>query len=106
MKRSETKAKKDEERQRKKEELQKRKAERLLNSNSKKRKKNTTCTINRIRCNNCEEEMTSDTEINDLKNIGCDNCPAWYHLKCTEFAGDIYENVYNKKILCQICKNK
>lgn len=30
--------------------------------------------------------MTSDTEINDLKNIGCDNCPAWYHLKCTYFA--------------------
>lgn len=105
LKRLEIKAKKEEEKQKKKEENQKRKAEMLLNSNnSKKKKNNRTCTINRIRCNNCEEEMTSDTEINDLKNIGCDNCPAWYHLKCTEFAGDMYENIYNKKFLCQICK--
>ncbi|CAG9782549.1 unnamed protein product [Diatraea saccharalis] len=105
LKRLEIKARKEEEKQKKKEEKQKRKAEMLLNSNkSKKKKNNRACTINRIRCNNCEDEMTSDTEINDLKNIGCDNCPAWYHLKCTEFAGDMYENIYNKKFLCQMCK--
>lgn len=45
------------------------------------KKKSTTCTVNRIRCDSCEEELTNDTDINDLKNIGCDNCPAWYHLK-------------------------
>lgn len=75
-------------RNKKKEAVQKRKAETLLNSNkSKKKKNNKTCTINRLSCNNCEEEMISDVETNDLKNIGCDNCPARYHLKCTEFAG-------------------
>lgn len=70
------------------------------------KKKSTTCTVNRIRCDSCEEELTNDTDINDLKNIGCDNCPAWYHLKCTIFAGEDYENVYNKEFVCPTCNNK
>lgn len=70
------------------------------------KKKSTTCTVNRIRCDSYEEELTNDTDINDLKNIGCDNCPAWYHLKCTIFAGEDYENVYNKEFVCPTCNNK
>lgn len=40
------------------------------------KKKSTTCTVNRIRCDSCEEELTNDTDINNFKNIDCDNCPA------------------------------
>lgn len=108
IKRLEAKEKKEIEMRKKKEQLQKkRKAEKLLNlKHNKKQKKNMTTTENKIRCYNCEEEMTSDTEINDYKNVGCDSCPAWYHLKCTEFAGELYENVCNKHFQCQSCINK
>lgn len=63
---------------------------------------NTTCRVNKLTCRNCEDESNSDTEINDLEDTGCDSCPSWYHLKCTEFAGNIYESTFIEKFACQI----
>lgn len=109
------KRKRLEAKEKKKAELQKRKAERTMRTmtNKKqkltKKKKNTvneTDTKKKIKCGECDDEMISDTETNDLKNIGCDLCPAWYHLKCTEFSGNIYENVLNLKFVCHKCKYK
>lgn len=37
----------------------------------------------KIQCAGCEEELISDVEEDADKNIGCDICPKWFHLKCT-----------------------
>nr|CAI5843652.1 unnamed protein product [Callosobruchus analis] len=99
QKRKEGLQRRREELQKKKANSQKRKTETLLKPTQLKKKKANTVT--NFKCNNCEEDMTSDTEINDLKNTGCDECPAWYHLKRTEFAGELYENICNEKFICQ-----
>ncbi|CAG9820685.1 unnamed protein product [Phaedon cochleariae] len=39
------------------------------------------------KCATCSLDIDSDTEDNDLKNIGCDRCPNWFHLKCSPFQG-------------------
>ena len=33
-------------------------------------------------CASCEEELISDVEEDEDKNIGCDICPKWFHVKC------------------------
>lgn len=38
-----------------------------------------------VKCSACNEALVSDIEDDDEKNIGCDECPRWYHMKCTEF---------------------
>ncbi|KAJ8930164.1 hypothetical protein NQ314_017060 [Rhamnusium bicolor] len=60
----------------------------------------------RIRCSRCEDELISDTEDNDLKNIGCDKCTNWYHLKCTGFKGKLYEEVAFSDFICGLCIKK
>uniref|UniRef100_A0A2H1VYN5 SFRICE_031947 n=1 Tax=Spodoptera frugiperda TaxID=7108 RepID=A0A2H1VYN5_SPOFR len=37
----------------------------------------------KIHCAGCEEELISDVEEDADKNIECDICPKWFHLKCT-----------------------
>lgn len=55
------------------------------------------------KCANCNLEMESDKEDNDLKNLGCDKCPKWYHLKYTPYASCIYEEIANKNFICSFC---
>lgn len=31
-----------------------------------------------------EEELEGETEIEDEKNIGCDECTNWFHIKCID----------------------
>nr|CAH7740422.1 unnamed protein product [Callosobruchus chinensis] len=45
----------------------------------------------KIKCVKCTEDLISDTEDDSEKNIGCDFCTKWYHLKCTEFMDLAYE---------------
>lgn len=54
-------------------------------------------------CASCDLTLDSDTEDNDLKNIGCDSCPNWYHLKCTEFQGCNFSDVENLSFICDFC---
>ncbi|KAJ8929563.1 hypothetical protein NQ314_017726 [Rhamnusium bicolor] len=51
----------------------------------------------KIRCAACEEELESDTEADGDKNIGCDICPRWYHLKCSEFRHLSYDEAAIKE---------
>lgn len=32
----------------------------------------------------CDIILESDEEEYNLKSIGCDKCPRWFHLKCVE----------------------
>lgn len=54
-------------------------------------------------CANCNEQLDSDAEDDPEKNIGCDNCSAWFHLKCTEYVGLPFEEICNKDFLCFKC---
>ncbi|KAJ8941826.1 hypothetical protein NQ314_010268 [Rhamnusium bicolor] len=47
------------------------------------------------KCSNCDE-LDSDTNENDLKNVGCDKCSRRFHLKCTDFYGQLNEDIINK----------
>lgn len=56
-----------------------------------------------IRCTSCSEILESDAEEDEEKNIGCDYCTRWYHLKCTEFIGMAYEEAAEKDYRCDLC---
>lgn len=58
---------------------------------------------NKIKCASCEEELQSDTEMEDEKNIGCDKCSNWFHMKCTEFCGMLYEEAAAQDYICFRC---
>ncbi|KAK9751722.1 hypothetical protein QE152_g4791 [Popillia japonica] len=58
----------------------------------------------RIKCSLCEDDLYSDTEEDSEKNIGCDYCPRWYHLRCTEFAACTYDEVATRDFTCDVCK--
>lgn len=47
-------------------------------------------TTTKIKCEQGNEDMISDTEMLKFKNIGYDQCPVWYYLKCTKFVGKPY----------------
>ena len=38
--------------------------------------------VKKLQCIVCENDLISDIEEEQLKNIGCDHCYRWYHLKC------------------------
>nr|CAI5818622.1 unnamed protein product [Callosobruchus analis]CAI5818749.1 unnamed protein product [Callosobruchus analis] len=59
----------------------------------------------RINCFLCEDELYSDAEEDSEKNIGCDYCTRWYHLRCTEYAEFSYEDVANRDYRCEMCKD-
>lgn len=44
-------------------------------------------------CGTCDEDLDTDTEDDGLKNVGCDSCPKWFHLKCTIFKDLSYNEV-------------
>lgn len=52
--------------------------------------------VDRIKCAECEEILISDVEDDGERNIGCDKCIRWYHLKCTNFVGLSYLAVKDK----------
>ncbi|KAJ8953396.1 hypothetical protein NQ318_023513, partial [Aromia moschata] len=55
-----------------------------------------------IKCSSCNDELISDTEDDSEKNIGCDECPRWFHMKCTAFCGLPYSEAANKDYICLI----
>lgn len=55
------------------------------------------------KCGICEEELESDTEYENEKNVGCDLCPRWYHLGCTKFTGSSYSEISNLDFICDFC---
>ncbi|CAK1579754.1 unnamed protein product [Parnassius mnemosyne] len=57
----------------------------------------------RVDCALCHDILISDTEEDSEKNIGCDFCTTWYHLRCTDFVGLKYEEVQNKPFKCNTC---
>lgn len=59
--------------------------------------------ISRILCSACDEELISDIEEDDLKNVGCDRCIRWFHLMCTEFVGLPYDEVVERDFTCSYC---
>lgn len=59
---------------------------------------------NKIRCASCEDILESDTEEEDLKNVGCDACPRWYHLKCSHFRNERYEIAAASDFMCDFCR--
>lgn len=57
----------------------------------------------KILCSKCEEELISDIEDNDEKNVGCDSCIRWFHLKCTPFSGKLFEEIEDEIFACENC---
>ena len=57
-------------------------------------------TVERVKCSECDDTLISDVEDNDEKNIGCDKCIRWYHLKCTRFVGLSYLEAKDKSFEC------
>lgn len=56
-----------------------------------------------INCATCLDPLISDAEDEDDMNIGCDKCPLWFHMKCTEFYGISYEEASLKDYICFKC---
>nr|CAI5853559.1 unnamed protein product [Callosobruchus analis] len=56
-----------------------------------------------IYCAACDEELHSDTDDEDDKNIGCDSCTKWFHLRCTELFGMPFEEAAEKDYNCFTC---
>ncbi|KAJ8965350.1 hypothetical protein NQ314_004204 [Rhamnusium bicolor] len=54
------------------------------------------------KCDICQD-LESDTEIENEKNVGCDLCPRWYHLGCTKFTGLSYSQISNLDFTCDFC---
>lgn len=58
----------------------------------------------KVKCSLCDEVLFSDAEEDSEKNIGCDICPRWYHLRCTAFGGMKYEDASIMDYACDLCK--
>ncbi|CAG4946140.1 unnamed protein product [Colias eurytheme] len=56
--------------------------------------------VNRLKCPECDDVLISDVEDDNEKNIGCDKCDRWYHLKCTRFVGLSYLDVKDTSFEC------
>lgn len=56
-----------------------------------------------IKCDACDGELISDVEEDEEKNIGCDLCTRWFHLRCTDFIGFSYNEVATKYYTCYAC---
>lgn len=54
-------------------------------------------------CDQCANILNSDTEDDENKNVGCDFCTKWFHLKCTDFIGLTYDDVKDKPFKCNTC---
>lgn len=58
----------------------------------------------KLLCTLCDDELISDTEEDEDKNIGCDICPRWYHLKCTDMSHLSYREAALKEYICDMCR--
>lgn len=56
-----------------------------------------------MKCAECDDVLISDVEDDDEKNIGCDKCIRWYHLKCTRFLGLSYSEAKDNSFECDLC---
>lgn len=54
-------------------------------------------------CGQCTNILNSDTEDDENKNVGCDFCTKWFHLKCTDFIGLTYDDIKDKPFKCNMC---
>lgn len=50
--------------------------------------------------------MDTVAEDDALKNVGCDTCPKWFHLKCTSMKELAYDDVFGLDFVCNSCKDK
>lgn len=55
-------------------------------------------------CAVCEEDLDSDAEMENEKNVGCDLCARWFHLGCTKFTGSKYDEVSKLDFTCDFCE--
>lgn len=99
---------KEEEKLLKRTEIEKRKEQRAQKREAVLFTKNQRKNLKKVRklkqtCGKCNEDLISDIEDDDLKNIGCDDCPRWYHLKCTTFCGISYNEVATREFKCDLC---
>lgn len=56
-----------------------------------------------VKCSECGDVLISDTKDDDEKNIGCNKCIRWYHLKCTRLVGFTYLEAKDKSFECDLC---
>lgn len=98
--------------ERKRELAKRKKSENLMGGKKKRKAKQNkiseelkTALVARIKqkCGSCQDELDSDAEEDCDKNIGCDTCPRWFHLKCTKLAGQAYEDAMNLDFYCNLC---
>lgn len=61
------------------------------------------CSKQPILCSLCDEALVSEAEEDSEKNIGCDHCIRWYHLKCSRFFGMPYAEAAVKDYKCELC---
>lgn len=57
-------------------------------------------------CGTCDEDLDTDAEDDGLKNVGCDSCPKWFHLKCTDFKNIAYDEVIHMDFVCKACNDQ
>ncbi|XP_065363191.1 uncharacterized protein LOC135956584 [Calliphora vicina] len=57
-------------------------------------------------CGTCKEDLDTDAEDDGLKNIGCDICPQWFHLKCTNLKELPYDDVMGIDFVCIACNDQ
>ncbi|XP_030767162.1 uncharacterized protein LOC115890938 [Sitophilus oryzae] len=56
------------------------------------------------KCRNCSEELNSDLdEEEEVRHIGCDNCPNWFHFKCINAENKNYTEVATAYFKCDLC---
>lgn len=80
--------------------IKRKKVERQVNKENRLRKK--PIKKKKEKCN-CFEELHSDIEEEELKNIGCDSCARWFHLKCTPMFALTYSEASQKDFVCSHC---
>lgn len=70
----------------------------------KKRKILTTKTAKKnIKCSECSDVLVSDVEDDSEKNIGCDQCIRWFHLKCTNMCDKACAEAALSTYTCPFC---
>ncbi|XP_069358266.1 uncharacterized protein [Maniola hyperantus] len=56
-----------------------------------------------LQCSQCYEDLISDVEDDSEKNIGCDKCVRWFHLKCTMLEQVPYIEAAISDYICPFC---
>lgn len=73
------------------------------NKNSETKDKKVTPKVDiKEKCRMCINDLYSDAEDDNEKNIECNECPAWFHVKCTKVISQLYTDIQNKSFICCI----